>query len=137
MKIGEMMKTKTKNGKMNNLVSFQNLFNRQKANQIRMLQAGMYDSFKSESTKTVPVDDVKLMSYHVQQLMSEIGEVLSADKRWKNFRNIVYDADGKLEEIADCFIVLMNIAMFSGFDDEQIVNAIKNKISEVGQRIGT
>lgn len=122
---------------MNNLVSFQNLFNRQKANQIRMLQAGMYDSFKSESTKTVPVDDVKLMSYHVQQLMSEIGEVLSADKRWKNFRNVVYDADGKLEEIADCFIVLMNIAMFSGFDDEQIVNAIKNKISEVGQRIGT
>ena len=137
MKIGEMMKTKTKNGKMNNLVSFQNLFNRQKANQIRMLQAGMYDTFKSESTKTVPVDDVKLMSYHVQQLMSEIGEVLSADKRWKNFRNVVYDADGKLEEIADCFIVLMNIAMFSGFDDEQIVNAIKNKISEVGQRIGT
>lgn len=137
MKIGEMMKTKTKNGKMNNLVSFQNLFNRQKANQIRMLQAGMYDSFKSESTKTVPADDVKLMSYHVQQLMSEIGEVLSADKRWKNFRNVVYDADGKLEEIADCFIVLMNIAMFSGFDDEQIANAIKNKISEVGQRIGT
>lgn len=122
---------------MNNLVSFQNLFNRQKANQIRMLQAGMYDSFKSESTKTIPVDDVKLMSYHVQQLMSEIGEVLSADKRWKNFRNVVYDADGKLEEIADCFIVLMNIAMFSGFDDEQIANAIKNKISEVGQRIGT
>ena len=122
---------------MNNLVSFQNLFNRQKANQIRMLQAGMYDSFKSESTKTIPVDDVKLMSYHVQQLMSEIGEVLSSDKRWKNFRNVVYDADGKLEEIADCFIVLMNIAMFSGFDDEQIANAIKNKISEVGQRIGT
>lgn len=122
---------------MNNLVSFQNLFNRQKANQIRMLQAGMYDSFKSESTKTVPADDVKLMSYHVQQLMSEIGEVLSADKRWKNFRNVVYDADGKLEEIADCFIVLMNVAMFSGFDDEQLVNAIKNKISEVGQRIGT
>ena len=137
MKIGEMMKTKTKNGKMNNLVSFQNLFNRQKANQIRMLQAGMYDAFKSESTKTVPVDDVKLMSYHVQQLISEIGEVLSADKRWKNFRNVVYDADGKLEEIADCFIVLMNVAMFSGFDDEQLVNAIKNKISEVGQRIGT
>lgn len=122
---------------MNNLVSFQNLFNRQKANQIRMLQAGMYDEFKSKSTKTVPVDDVKLMSYHVQQLMSEIGEVLSADKRWKNFRNVVYDADGKLEEIADCFIVLMNIAMFSGFDDEQLVNAIKNKISEVGQRIDT
>ena len=122
---------------MNNLVSFQNLFNRQKANQIRMLQAGMYDAFKSERTKTVPVDDVKLMSYHVQQLMSEIGEVLSADKRWKNFRNVVYDADGKLEEIADCFIVLMNVSMFSGFDDDQIVNAIKNKISEVGQRIGT
>ena len=135
MKIGETMKTKTKSGKRNNLVSFQNLFNRQKANQIRMLQAGMYDAFKSESTKTIPVDDVKLMSYHVQQLMSEIGEVLDADKRWKNFRNQKYDENAKLEEIADCFIVMMNIVMFSGFDGNQLVDAIDKKLTKISERI--
>ena len=124
-----------KNGKMNNLVSFQNLFNRQKANQIRMLQVGMYDSFKSKSTKTAPVDDIKLMSYHVHQLMSEIGEVLDADKRWKNFRNQKYDENAKLEEIADCFIVMMNIVMFSGFDGNQLVDAIDKKLTKISERI--
>lgn len=122
-------------GKMNNL--FQDLFVSQAINQDRLLKKGIYDRYKDEHTVTVPVDDVGLASYHIQQLISEIGEVLEADKRWKSHRNDKYDKSAKLEELADCFIVLMNIAMFSGFDDEQIVNAIKNKISEVGQRIGT
>lgn len=105
-------------------------------NQSKMLVDGMYDAFKSESTQSIPVDDVKLMSYHVQQLMSEIGEVLDADKRWKNFRNQKYDEGAKLEEIADCFIVMMNIAMFSGFNSYDLVMAIKNKLDEVSERIG-
>ena len=100
-----------------------------------MLQDGMYDIFKSESTTTIPVDDVRLMSYHIQQLMSEIGEVLDADKRWKNFRNQKYDKNAKLEEIADCFIVLMNITMFSGFNGVQLTNAINKKLAEVSERI--
>lgn len=123
-------KTKT------NPITFQDLFNRQKANQNKMLQDGMYDNFKNESTTTIPVDDVKLMSYHVQQLMSEIGEVLDADKRWKNFRNQKYDEQAKLEEIADCFIVMMNVAMFSGFNGSQLANAIENKLNKVSERIG-
>lgn len=126
------MSGKTKN----NPVTFQDLFNIQKINQSKMLQDGMYDAFKSEGTTIIPVDDVKLMSYHVQQLMSEIGEVLDADKRWKNFRNQKYDENAKLEEIADCFIVMMNIAMFSGFDGFQIFEAIKKKMNEVSERIG-
>lgn len=125
-----------RNGKTNNPLTFQDLFNIQKANQSKMLQDGMYDAFKSESTTTIPVDDVKLMSYHVQQLMSEIGEVLDADKRWKNFRNQKYDENAKLEEIADCFIVMMNIAMFSGFDGSRLVEAIENKLNKVSERIG-
>lgn len=125
------------NGKTrNNSVTFQELFNRQMINQSKMLQDGMYDIFKSEGTTTIPVDDVKLMSYHIQQLMSEIGEVLDADKRWKNFRNQKYDENAKLEEIADCFIVMMNIAMFSGFDGYQLVDAIEKKLSKVSERIG-
>ncbi|MEE1303198.1 MAG: hypothetical protein UHD64_10485 [Bacteroidales bacterium] len=125
------------NGKTkNNLITFEDLFNLQKANQSKMLKDGMYDAFKSEGTDTIPVDDVKLMSYHIQQLMSEIGEVLDADKRWKNFRNHKYDENAKLEEIADCFIVMMNIAMFSGFDGSQLVEAIKEKLNKVSERIG-
>ena len=125
------------NGKTRtNPVTFENLFNLQKANQSKMLQDGMYDAFKSEGTTTIPVDDVKLMSYHIQQLMSEIGEVLDADKRWKNFRNQKYDENAKLEEIADCFIVMMNIAMFSGFDGSQLTEAIEEKLHKVSERIG-
>ena len=81
------MKTMTRIGKTNNPLTLQDLFKHQMANQSKMLQDGMYDMFKSEGTTSIPVDDVKLMSYHIQQLMSEIGEVLDADKRWKNFRN--------------------------------------------------
>lgn len=130
-----MMKMMT-SGKMNNPITLQDLFNVQKANQSKMLQDGMYDMFKSESTHSIPVDDVKLMSYHIQQLMSEIGEVLDADKRWKNFRNQKYNESAKLEEIADCFIVMMNIAMFSGFDGSQLADAIEKKLNEVSKRIG-
>ena len=129
------MKMKT-SGKMNNPLALQDLFNVQKANQSKMLQDGMYDMFKSESTHSIPVDDVKLMSYHIQQLMSEIGEVLDADKRWKNFRNQKYDENAKLEEIADCFIVMMNVAMFSGFNGNQLVDAIDKKLTKVSDRIG-
>lgn len=123
-------------GKTNNPVTLQDLFKHQIANQGKMLHDGMYDMFKSENTTSIPVDDVKLMSYHIQQLMSEIGEILDADKRWKNFRNQKYDENAKLEEIADCFIVLMNIAMFSGFDGAQLTDAIVSKLNEVSDRIG-
>lgn len=116
-------------------VTLQDLFNKQMENQSKMLQDGMYDIFKYESTTTIPVDDVRLMSYHIQQLMSEIGEVLDADKRWKNFRNQKYDKNAKLEEIADCFIVLMNVTMFSGFNGAQLTNAINKKLAEVSERI--
>lgn len=124
------------NGTKKTNLTLQNLFNKQKANQNKMLQDGLYDNFKSESTTTIPVDDVKLMSYHIQQLMSEIGEVLDADKRWKNFRNQKYDENAKLEEIVDCFIVLMNIAMFSGFDGLELTEAIDKKLNKVSERIG-
>ena len=111
------------------------LFKEQMINQDCMLMSGMYDGFKSEETMMVPTDDIKLSSYHTQQLISEIGEVLEADKRWKNFRNIKFDKEAKLEEIADCFIVLMNIAMFSGFNGFQLSEAIDKKIKMVSERI--
>lgn len=96
---------------------------------------GAYDNFKQDVTKAVPCDDVSLSSYHIQQLISEIGEVLECDKRWKNYRNDKFDKDAKLEELADCFIELLNIAMFSNFSAKELSQAIENKIEIVKGRI--
>lgn len=114
--------------------SLNDLFTCQMRNQDKFLRSGIYDRFKDETTMTVPVDDVGLASYHVQQLMSEIGEVLEADKRWKSHRNDKNDKDGKLEELADCFIVLMNMVMFSGFDGNDLEEAIEKKLKKVSDR---
>lgn len=115
---------------------FVDLFFLQRLNQKKMLNKGMYDMFKqADDCKNLPIDVPQLASYHVQQLMSEIGEVLDADKRWKNFRNEKYDKNNKAEELADCFIVLMNICMFSGLSGEDMEKAIVNKIQKVGDRI--
>ena len=122
-----------KSGKtMNN---FDNLFQKQMENQKIMIDTGMYNDFIQNSDISLPIDDPKLESYHIQQLVSEIGEILEADKRWKNFRNVFYNKENKLEEIADCFIVLMNIAMFSGFTSEEVYNSISKKIKEIFIRI--
>ncbi len=115
--------------------SLKDLFVHQSKFQDALLHRGAYDGKKDEHTVTVPVDDVGLCSYHMQQLMSEIGEVLDADKRWKSHRNDKNDPEAKLEEIADCFIVLMNVAMFSGFDGQQLEDAIERKLAENAKRI--
>ncbi len=125
------------NGKTTNAITLQQLFNAQLITQDKLIHKGVYDRYKDEHTVTVPVDDVGLASYHVQQLMSEIGEVLDADKRWKSHRNDKYDKNAKLEELADCFVVLMNIAMFSGFDSDDLANAIQQKLGVVSDRLET
>ena len=117
------------------------VFEIQAENQREMLKKGLYhglcsdDVEKSSFDVELPVDDPKLFSYHVQQLMSEIGELLDADKRWKNFRNGKYDKDSKLEEIADCFIVLVNICLFSGVSYIELINKVIDKIKEVRRRV--
>lgn len=131
------------NGKKNNnncscqysSATLKSLYNAQLLNQRLLLIKGAYDNFKSEETKNVPCDDIKLASYHIQQLVSEIGEVLESDKRWKNYRNNKYDREHKLEELSDCFIVLMNIAIFSDFSSKELTDAILNKIMVVKGRI--
>lgn len=112
--IGEtpkMMKTQT-NGKKTSKqctckcaqnTTLEKLYNAQLLNQRLLFIKGAYDNFKQDATKAVPCDDISLSSYHIQQLMSEIGEVLECDKKWKNYRNDKFDKDAKLEELADCF----------------------------------
>ena len=103
------------------------VFEIQAENQREMLKKGMYHGLCSDDVEKtsfdveLPVDDPKLFSYHVQQLMSEIGELLDADKRWKNFRN--------------CFIVLVNICLFSGVSHIELINKVIDKIKEVRRRV--
>lgn len=116
-------------------INFEELFESQRRNQLNLLKSGLYQGFSSDEEIELPKDDVRLYSYHMLQLMSEVGEILSADKRWKNIRKDSNDKDNKKEEIADCFIVLMNVAMFSGIGSEEMLEAIEEKISKVKERI--
>lgn len=117
--------------------SFKELFDKQLANQQLLLRSAKYEdyTFKTLIGDVLPKDDISLFSYHVQQLQSEIGELLKADKRWKNFRADNFDVKNKEEEIADCFIVLMNIAIFSGINGDELFGAIKNKLDVVSIRV--
>lgn len=124
-------------------VSFENAFKKQLHNQQVLVDKHTYDDYMSSNdyfelidcSTSLPYDSVQLCSYHVQQLMSEIGEVLDADKRWKNFRNEKYDPEAKLDEIADCMIVLMNLAIFSGFNATDVMSAVNAKLDVVSRRI--
>ena len=116
--------------------TFADMFNKQAENQREMINAGTYDGVADvEYGCELPIDNTRMASYHVQQLVSEIGEVLSSDKRWKNMRNNRNCPENKLEEIADCIIVGMNIAMYSGFTGEQLEEAIFKKIDTVADRV--
>lgn len=125
-------------------ISFGSAFTKQLRNQQALVDKHTYDDYMSSNDyfelidcdASLPYDSVQLCSYHIQQLMSEIGEVLDADKRWKNFRNEKYDPDAKLDEIADCMIVLMNIAIFSGFNATDVMSAVNSKLDVVSRRIG-
>ncbi len=83
----------------------------------------------------LPEDNIYLFKYHMLQLLSELGEVLVSDKRWKNYRNKKFDFKEKRCEIADCFIVLMNVAMSSGMTYEEIYKSIEEKINENFERV--
>lgn len=117
-------------------MDFTKLFVKQKVFQSKLAAKGGYeDQGLGKGEVKLPADLPKVCSYQVQQLISEIGEVLEADKRWKSYRNGRYDKAGKLDEIADCFIVLMNIAMFSGFSANDILSAIESKIATNNERV--
>lgn len=77
-----------------------------------------------------PNDNLSQFSYHVQAMVEEMGEVMKADKRWKTHRNYRFEPEEKLDEIADVFITAMNLAIHSGFSDDEVEEAISRKISE-------
>lgn len=111
---------------------FCNLFNMQEDFQNYLLSNDMYEGKGFDGATG---ESVELFSYHMQAMISELGEVLEADKRWKSFRNSEYDRRNKLEEIADCFITMMNVAIFSGYHSEELEEAIVEKINKNYERL--
>lgn len=131
---GQMKKRRIGPKMKNKNITIAELFNRQIENQMLLIENGKYDDFVNQRPIVLPEDNSRLSSYHVQQLISEIGEVLEADKRWKNCRNDKCDLEHKAEEIADCFIVLMNIAMYSNINSDELSEVIKKKLDVVHRR---
>ena len=116
---------------MDDIKTFEGIYNKQIEFQKEVQKKYPYDF----PINDIPEDNIKGCNQHIQQLVSEIGEVLAADKRWKNFRNGKFDVENKKEEIADCFIVLMNVAIFSGMTAKELEEAICNKMDENFNRV--
>ena len=108
-----------------------NLYKKQIEFQNDLLRNEKYDT----KNVTLPEDNIYLFKYHMLQLLSELGEVLESDKRWKNYRNKKFNLKEKQNEIADCFIVLMNVAMSSGMTYEELYKSIEKKMDENLKRI--
>lgn len=97
-----------------------------------LIDKGMYGNI---GNLIIPEDNQKLFSYHIQAMISELGEVLAADERWKNYRNVKYDSKEKLEEIADCFLTMMNVAIYSGYQSYEVEDAIIRKMGKNKKRV--
>lgn len=111
---------------------FEILYDQQVDFQQELVNKGKYNAFTDKQNAKLPCDDIHLFSYHMQQMMSELGEVLAADKRWKNYRNETTEEmlEHKKEELADCMIVLMNLCIFSGLSANEVLGAVACKINE-------
>lgn len=100
--------------------------------QRELIKSGVYGNV---GNVVLPDDNTRLFSYHLLHMFSELGEVMEADERWKKYRDSGYSRECKLEEIADCFLTMMNIAIFSGYQSWEVEEAIVNKIVKNIERI--
>lgn len=82
-----------------------------------------------------PIDDNEQFCYHMIAMVEELGEVLSADKRWKMYRNTKHDQENKKEELSDVLITVLNLFIYSGISEEQMYEMVRNKINENIRRI--
>lgn len=117
---------------MSDKMTFDDLFGKQIEFQKAVCEKFGYEG---KNPDCIPCDNVDIAKYHLLALLEESGELVKSDKRWKNFRNTHYDKTNKLEELADCFITLMNVAMYSDIDSNELEKAIYKKISENHIRI--
>ena len=123
-------------------------------NQKKMLSGGLYDECImtrvppkyaqycdddcekcAERDNCIPWNVPQVAAYNVLHLTTEVSEILQADKRWKSICKDHVDLQNKVEEIADCFICLFNVAIWSGIDSETMLRAILDKSAIYSERI--
>ena len=95
----------------------------------------LQSEFQTKLLGESPCDSPEWFKYHMAAMVEELGELLKADKRWKTHRNTNYDKAEKLDELADCFITLFNLGIFSGFTKDEVYDAILNKVFENHRRL--
>ena len=132
------------------------LFDLMVKNQQHMLSGGLYDECimtrvplkhvqycgevdcekcEVRNIDCLPWNVPQVAAYNILHLTSEVSEILQADKRWKSIRKDHVDMQNKAEEIADCFICLFNVAIWSGIDAQDLLGAIVNKAQIYSERI--
>lgn len=85
--------------------------------------------------KELPNHEPKLVSYFALGLVGEVGEVLQADKTWKPFNKGTRNEWSTLEELADCWLFLINLTLAEGYDCRTIKEMIHDKQEVVFERI--
>ncbi len=114
---------------MNGKINLTQLFAEQIKFQEKILEGSNRPSFQ------IPCDDTENFKYHCLAMVEEMGEVMKADKRWKTHRNERFEPEEKLDEIADVFITLMNICIYSDIDANKLSEAVSQKINQNNERL--
>lgn len=113
--------------------NFKNVYDKQTVFQQMLIDKGLYgDDVKKI---VLPYDSPKIAANQILHLLSEMGEVLAADKRWKEYRKNKYDENEKKEEIADCLIFLLNLAIYSNMSSDELLSITSQKIDKNFERV--
>ena len=97
-------------------------------NQMLMIKNKVYDNHLLEGIEQIPADNPGMTSYHMLHLLSELGEVLEADKRWKSHRRDKFDLNEKQDEIMDLLIISLNLAIYSGIEINDLEQKLLDKM---------
>lgn len=90
---------------------------------------------------SLPDDRPDLVSVHALGLVSEIGEVLQADKRWKSVNKSggdmkYHNREQTISEIADCMNYFVNLCLALNIDDEILFDAFVKVQNNIRERNG-
>jgi len=85
----------------------------------------------------LPADRPDFLTYHISGLVSELGEILDCDKRWKTWRKNVPPADYSAlkTEIVDAWHFMINLSLVVGMDAETVFTEFIKKNEIIKERI--
>ena len=97
----------------------------------KKLQARYYndiDELPKEMPEKIPMQ--------ITSLVAELGEILEENQKWKSWRKKVpsVNYENLLVEVVDAFHFLINIALFLGFDSNDVYNKFIEKNKENNER---